>query len=55
MPQPGKPLKNATPPTQERDQGRIGGTGINKPIVKEPVEQVVMKNRYGRPTQTQRM
>ena len=53
--QPGKPLKNATPPTRERDQGKIGGTGINTPLRKEPIPQIIMKNTYGKPTQKQRM
>jgi hypothetical protein len=50
-----KPPKGDGKPTMERDQGRIGGTGINKSMVKEPVPQVVMKNTYGKPTQTQKL
>lgn len=42
-------------PTKERDQGKGRGTGINKGMVKESIPQVVMKNRYGKPTQTQKM
>lgn len=50
---------NATPPTRERDQGSIRGSGINK-IAKDmrpanaDVEQVVMKNRYGLISPTQK-
>lgn len=50
-----KPESKTTPPTKERDQGSIKGSGINKPMVKEPIPQVVAKNTYGRPTQTQKM
>lgn len=46
---------NATPPTRERDQGSIRGSGVNKPMVKEDVPQVVMRNTYGKPTQTQKL
>ena len=42
-------------PTKERDQGKGRGTGINKGMVKESIPQVVKKNRYGKPTQTQKM
>ena len=45
----------ATKPTMERDQGSIKGSGINKPMVKEEIPQVVAKNTYGKPTQTQKM
>ncbi len=48
----------ATRPTMERDQGRIKGSGINKiatDMKPAEVEQVVMKNRYGKPTQDQKL
>jgi hypothetical protein len=48
-------MKTDAKPTMERDQGSIKGTGINKKMVKESVPQVVAKNRYGRPSQTQKM
>ena len=41
--------------TMERAQGKGRGTGVNKGMVKESVPQVVAENRYGRPTQKQRM
>ncbi len=42
-------------PTPERPQGSIKGSGINRGMVKESVPQVVARNTYGRPTQTQKM
>ena len=41
--------------TKERDQGSIKGSGINKGMVKESIPQVVARNTYGRPSQTQKM
>lgn len=48
-------MSKATPPTRERDQGSIRGSGVNKPMVKESIPQVVAVNRYGLPTQKQRL
>lgn len=50
-----KPNSKSTPATKERDQGSIKGSGINKPMVKESVPQVVARNTYGLPTQKQKM
>jgi hypothetical protein len=50
-----KPASKTTKPTKEREQGSIKGSGINKGMVKESVPQVVARNRYGRPSQTQKM
>lgn len=41
--------------SKERAQGKIGASGINKPVKKEAVPQVSLKTKYGRPTQTQKM
>lgn len=49
---------NATKPTMERDQGGIRGSGVNKIAadMRPPeVPQVVMRNTYGKPTQTQKL
>lgn len=54
-----KPSPADSRPTMERNQGSIGGTGVNK-IARDmtpansKVEQVVMKNRYGLITPTQK-
>lgn len=48
-------MSNATPPTKERDQGSIRGSGINEPMVKETIPQVKPGVTYGKPTQTQKM
>lgn len=47
-----KPTKGGT---KERPQGKIKGSGINKPMQAEKVPQVEAKVTYGRPTQTQKM
>ena len=50
--------RGATKPTMERDQGSIRGSGVNKIAtdMKPPeVPQVVARNVYGRPTQTQKL
>jgi hypothetical protein len=48
-------MSKSNKPTMERDQGSIKGSGVNKKMVKESIPQVVAKNRYGRPTQSQKM
>jgi len=50
-----KEPSNTTKPTMERSQGSIKGSGINKGMKKESIPQVVARNTYGRPTQTQKM
>lgn len=52
---PAKGMNRPTPPTRERDQGSIKGSGINKPMVKESVNQVVARNKYGNITPTQKL
>lgn len=47
-----KPSKGGA---KERPQGKIKGTGVNKPVKREPVPQVSPGVTYGRPTQTQKM
>jgi hypothetical protein len=47
-----KPTKTAT---KEKAQGRIKGTGVNKPVHRETVPQVKAGTTYGRPTQTQKL
>ncbi len=43
--------------TPERPQGKPKGraSGVNKPVEKPSIPQVVAENRYGRPTQRQKM
>ena len=40
--------------TKERKQAHAG-SGINMPVTKAKVPQVDMKQRYGKPSQTQKM
>lgn len=47
--------KAAGKTTKEKPQGKIKGSGVNKPAVPAKVPQVDMKNRYGKPTQTQKL
>jgi hypothetical protein len=50
---------NSPPPGKmkvaEKPQGKIGGSGVNKKVVKESVPQVIAKVKIGVPTQKQRM
>ena len=39
----------------ERPQGKGRASGVNKPVEKASVPQVVAENRYGRPGQRQKM
>jgi hypothetical protein len=41
--------------TMERKQAQKGGSGINTPVKHEKVAQVDMPQRYGLPTQKQKM
>jgi hypothetical protein len=44
-----------TKPTMERSQGSIRGSGVNMPMVKEPIPQIRMRNTQGIPTPDQKM
>lgn len=41
--------------SKERSQGKIGGSGINKPVKAEKVPQKKMSVKYGDPTQKQKL
>lgn len=49
-----KPVKAGGKTTLERKQAHKG-SGINTPVTKAKVPQVDMKQRYGKPSQTQKM
>lgn len=50
-------MKHATPAKMERPQGKPAGraSGVNKPVEKESVPQVVARNEYGKPSQRQKL
>lgn len=48
-----KPASKMSHGTKEKPKG--GKTGVNKPVVKAAVPQKVAENRYGNPTQKQRL
>lgn len=50
-----KPMVPESKPTPERPQRPSDRTGVNKPMVVEPVPQIVMKNTYGKPTPSQKL
>jgi hypothetical protein len=41
--------------TMERKQAQKGGSGINTPVKREPVAQKVVPEKYGSPTQRQKL
>jgi len=54
MRKPGK-MKSGKPTAERAQNSKVGGSGINTPVKQAKVPQVDMPQRYGKPTQTQKM